>query len=168
MGTICFSVISLNRSLHSCPLSLSVEPFRSDRLWLLLFHVWDACGNLKGDSLDSWPCRSLPPAEIVGPQHWGHLGTFWRCRLSGPIQIYWVRIYLLTRSPGDLCMYPRVRGVFLPSLWGSIGCGTQVAVLKIPQVIPRGARVENHCFKFSEGLQNVKSKAQKGLQATLA
>ena len=50
----------------------------------------------------------------------------------------------------------------------SIGCGTQVAVLKIPQVIPRGAGFENHCFKFSKGLQNVESKAPKGLQATLA
>ena len=29
---------------------------------------------------------------------------------------YDLRIYLLTRSHGDLCVYPRVRGVFLPFL----------------------------------------------------
>ena len=78
MGTIWFLVISLNRSLHSCPLSLSVEPFRSDRLWLLLFHVWDGCGNLKGDGLESWPCRSLPlcgPAALGSPRNFLEMQT---------------------------------------------------------------------------------------------
>lgn len=85
MGSICFSVVSLTRSLHRCLLSLSVEPFRFDRLWLLLSVALDGYENLKVDGLG---LGYADLCQFVDQQHWDHLGTFWKCRLSGPIQTY--------------------------------------------------------------------------------
>lgn len=88
-----FIFVSLNKFFHFIPVSLVSKSLDLTHTWkrrlladcthiALLLQVW---------SLD-W-------------QHAYHLETCKKCRFSGPIRNYWIRINTLVRSPSDLFVY---------------------------------------------------------------